>query len=98
MTKPRKGIIRLKRKAFINFTLFNTRITAFLTYLELPKAVKMTVCPIKNEMGNNLALLYLISFFNFCSIPSNDLNLCRREFGALLAPFLILCSGIYSFA
>ena len=42
---------------------FNTRITAFLTYLELPRAVKMTVRLIKNKMRNNLALLYVISFF-----------------------------------
>ena len=32
---------------------FNTRITAFLTYLEFPRAVKMTVCPIKNKMRDN---------------------------------------------
>ena len=63
-------------------TLFNTRITAFLTYLELPQAVKMTVCQIKNKMRNNLALLYLIRFFNLYYIPNDYLNFCRCEFGA----------------
>ena len=62
-------------------TLFNTRITAFLIYLELPQAVKMTVCQIENKMRNNLALLYLIRFFNLYYIPSDYLNLCRCEFG-----------------
>ena len=42
---------------------FNTRITAVLTYLELPRAVKMTVRLIKNKMRSNLALRYVISFF-----------------------------------
>ena len=63
--------------------IVNTRITAVLTYLELPRAVKMTVSPIKKKLGNNLALFNLVSFFNFCSIPINDLNLCRCEFRAL---------------
>ena len=63
--------------------IINTTITAFLTYLELPRAVKMTVCLIKRKIRNNLALLYLISFFNFCNIPSNDLNIYRCAFDAL---------------
>ena len=43
--------------------MVNIGITAFLTYLELPLAVKMTVCSIKKKMRNNLALLCLISLF-----------------------------------
>ena len=45
--------------------VLNTKITAFLTFLELPQAVKMTVCPIKKKLGNNLALFYLVSFLTF---------------------------------
>ena len=65
----------------------NTRITAFLTYLELQRAFKMIVCPIKKKMRNNLVLHYFISFLKFCSVPTIDLNSCKCKFGALLAPF-----------
>ena len=62
----------------------NTRITAFLTYLELPGTVKMTVCPIKKEMSNNFSFTLSCKYFlNFCSMPSNYLNVYRCEFGAL---------------
>ena len=56
-----------------NAVCFNTKITAFLTYLELPRAVKMIVCPIKKNMRINLALFYLKSFL-ISSIPDNDLS------------------------
>ena len=43
--------------------ILNTRITAFLTYLELSRVVKMTVCPINKKMSNNVGLLHFTSFF-----------------------------------
>ena len=43
----------------------------------------MTVCPIKKKISDNFSFtVFYKFFFNFCSIPSNDLNVCRCEFGA----------------
>ena len=41
----------------------NTRITAFLTYLKLPRAVKMTVCPIKKKISNNFSFTVSYKYF-----------------------------------
>ena len=42
----------------------------------------MTVCPIKKKISNNFSFTVSYKYFLTCSIPSNDLNVCRCEFGA----------------
>ena len=42
---------------------FNTRIIAFLTYLKLPRAVKMTICPIKKKISNNFSFTVSYKYF-----------------------------------
>ena len=41
----------------------NTRITAFLTYLELPRAVKMTVHRTKKKISNNFSFTLPYKYF-----------------------------------
>ena len=62
------------------FRSLNIRITAFSTYLKLPRAVKMTVYLITKRCL--LIRHYFVSqaFFDSCARPSDVLNYCKWDF------------------
>ena len=65
---------------FICGFLVRTRMTAFSTYLKLPRAVKMTVCLITTKCLIIRYYFVLQASFDCCVRPSDVLNYCKWDF------------------